>query len=129
MVDDDLLQGLSRPGLIHPDVHQIQGIDDEHFFQIPGLLVDGGDQGFRRLEQVEDILFRKQHIQPGKDGKQLGDFLPVIDQPDADIVLPVGQPFDHPGHAVRGQLGNDRRPFLQALLNPWNHGHVQQRGR
>jgi hypothetical protein len=38
--DDDLLQGLARPGLVHPDVHQVQRINDKDFFQITGLLVE-----------------------------------------------------------------------------------------
>ena len=61
-------------GLIHPEIKQVQGVDDGHAAQLAGFGINLLDELFGGFQKFGHIGFGKQDFELDKSVKNLGQF-------------------------------------------------------
>ncbi len=96
-----------RTGLVQPEIHEIQRIDDA--FHLQGSGFRGGEPGkfLGAGQQRKDVLIREGQFQLGITIEQALQFGFVVPVPKPPVVAPVGKALDDGRHRIRRGFGND----------------------
>jgi len=105
-------------GLVHPEIEEIQGVDDDDPLKILRFSADRPDELLWGFEHLQNVLLGKQKFEAGVSVEELAEFCGVIPFPQPEVFVTVGQAFDDAGDAVGSRLGDHGCPFLQDLVDP-----------
>ena len=111
-----MAEGLLGTRLVEPEVHQVQGADDEDALQALGLFAAASAQAAGTGQADQGVLAGEEQLQLRIAVEDALDGAFIVPAAHARVHLAVGVAFDDGGHGVRGHLGDDGRTGHQVQM-------------
>ena len=112
---DERLELVARPRLVHPEIEQVQGMDDEDF---PDFSPRGRPQFFRGFENFQNILLGEAQFELGVGPEQLVELLRIVALPQAQVRLRSAVPSMTPATTSEAALEMMAAHFCRMALTP-----------